>query len=260
MMSVYAAQVSSLKAGGVQVWASWLNLPDALLRQLEATLAPDERQRAARFVFARDRQAYIASRGILRNILAHYTQAAPEALVFDYNHEGKPVLAAGCGGDWLHFNVTHSAQLALYALRRGGAVGVDVEQMRDLEDLEALAESTFSAAETAALRSLPVYQHVEAFFTCWTRKEAFIKAVGKGLSYPLKDFDVSLRPGDPPRFLRIANEDSGSWSLAELRPADGFIGAVAVPAPKVSVHMGWWTVAGSMTGFSPAVPTGQQIG
>lgn len=260
MMSAHSTQASSFNAGGVQVWASWLNLPDALLRRLEATLSPDERQRAARFVFARDRQAYIASRGILRNILSQYTNFAPESLVFEYNYEGKPVLTAGCGGNWLHFNVTHSGQLALYALRQGGEVGVDVEQMRELEDLEALAESTFSAAETAALRALPAYQHVEAFFTCWTRKEAFIKAVGKGLSYPLKDFDVSLRPGDPPRFLRIANEDSGKWSLIELRPAVGFIGAVAVPAPEVSVHMGWWTVAGNVAGFSPAVPAGQQIG
>jgi 4'-phosphopantetheinyl transferase len=231
-----------LKPGVVQIWATWLDLPAYLRKQLEDTLAPDEHNRAMRMVFERDRQAHIASRGILRQILAQYLGVAPQSLVFQYNEQGKPSLADNCGGDWLNFNVSHSGSLVLYAFRLEGVVGIDVEKVREVEDMNQIAASTFSAVENLHFQSLPVPQQVEAFFNCWTRKEAFIKAVGTGLSYPLTSFDVTLRPDEPARFVRIEGESSDHWTLIDLRPYQGFIGAVAVPASEIEVQLDWWDV------------------
>lgn len=247
-----------LSAGVIQVWAARLDM-SAGQAQLAACLTPDEREQAARYVFARDRHAYIAARGTLRHILAAYTGLAPESLVFEYNHQGKPSLAPACGGDWLRFNLSHSGSLALYALRPDGDVGVDIEQVRKLDDLHAVAASTFSAAEKAALRALPDDQQTEGFFTAWTRKEAFIKAVGTGLSYPLKDFDVTLSPEEPARLLRIAGAAPGAWSLVGLRPATGYIGAVAAPVSGVTVQFGWWTAVQPDRNRVSAIPVGEMV-
>ncbi len=229
-----------LRPDVIQVWAVWLNCSDMELARLEAVLSPEERTRAAKFAFTRHRQAFIASRGILRNMLARYTGLEPEALDFDYNPYGKPLLLPGCGGNWLHFNVAHSASLALYAVRLGGAVGVDVEQSKTLEDMDQIAANTFSAAENAILQMLPDKERHEAFFACWTRKEALIKALGSGLSYPLKDFDVTLHPGEPARVTRIKDGKPEQWTLVDLRPTDGFVGAVAIPQANTTVQLDWW--------------------
>lgn len=227
----------------IQVWAAHLNCSAAELSALAAVLSTEERTRAAKFVFARDRHAYTAARGILRHILAQYTGFAPEALVFETNRYGKPFLHTDFGGARLHFNVSHSGALALYAIRATGEVGVDIEQVRPLDDLQAIAEHSFSRAENMDLQSVPAEQYEEAFFTCWTRKEAFIKAVGQGLSFSLQDFDVTLRPGEPTRFRRIAGAEPGGWSLFDLRPAAGYVAAVAVPAPSSKLQWGWWSPA-----------------
>jgi 4'-phosphopantetheinyl transferase len=229
-----------LEPNMIHVWAAWLNLPTVLLAKLEATLTADERERAARFVFDRDREAYIASRGILRKLIASYVGLAPEMLNFTYNKQGKPFLTSDCGGEWLNFNVSHANQLALYAFRSCGAVGIDVECVRDVVDMNQVAANTFSTAENLAWQSAPAFQRSEAFFNCWTRKEAFIKALGLGLSYPLANFDVTLHPHKPARFLRIEDEVVDEWSLVDLRPADGFIGAVAAPSPTFEVQLRWW--------------------
>ncbi len=228
------------QANTIHVWAAWLDLSSDTLAQLEVTLAPDEQAKAVRFVFDRDRQAYIESRGILRNLIASYVGLAPETLQFIYNKQGKPSLTFDCGGDWLNFNVTHSGQLALFAFRLCGDVGIDVEFVREVVDINQVAASTFSPAENLAWQTVPTAQRSEAFFNCWTRKEAFIKAVGLGLSYPLANFDVTLHPHKPARFLRIEGEVVHQWGLVDLCPADGFIGAVAVPTPAFEVELRWW--------------------
>jgi 4'-phosphopantetheinyl transferase len=229
-----------LQPNVIQVWAAWLNLPRTSLMKCELMLSADERERAGRFVFDRDRQSYMVARGILRQLIGRYVGLPPEMLNFAYNKQGKPFLNAECGGEWLNFNLAHSNQLALYAFCSGGVVGVDVECMRDVVDMKQVAASTFSTAENIAWQKVPMSQRSEAFFNCWTRKEAFIKAVGLGLSYPLGDFDVTLHPDKTPQFLRIEGETVCQWGLVDLRPADGFIGAVAAPLPAFEVQLRWW--------------------
>jgi 4'-phosphopantetheinyl transferase len=234
---------ASIELGVIQVWSARLDIHQDALVQLESVLSPDELVRADRFAFAGLRVRYIASRGILRCILAQYTGLNAPALRFDYNPQGKPALAVGYG-DRVSFNVSHSGDIALYAVRLDGAVGVDVEQARPLADLESIARSTFSAAEYAALMSLPAHQRVEAFFNCWTRKEAFIKAVGSGFAYPLASFDVTLRPHEPARLLRIEGGNALEWTLADLCPARGYAGAVAAPGAGLRIQlMGWWSLS-----------------
>jgi len=183
----------------VHVWRIALDRGDG--DSLRARLSSDELARAARFHFERDRTRFLVARAALREILAHYLGASPAEIAFVYGDHGKPALAPPHGD--LRFNLSHSHGLALCAVTRGREVGVDVERIRELDDLEDLARSVFSARELAALHRLPEPGLLAGFFTGWTRKEAFIKALGEGLSHPLKRFDVSLEPGRPARLERI---------------------------------------------------------
>ncbi len=148
---------------------------------------------------------------------------------FAYTTYGKPLLADETGASGLRFNLTHSHGLALLAVTRGREIGVDVERIRDNLEGEKLAERFFSPREVAALRSLPPELRREAFFHCWTRKEAYIKAVGKGLSLPLDQFDVTLHPGEPAALLatRHDSEEAQRWSMRSLAPGEGYVGALA---------------------------------
>jgi 4'-phosphopantetheinyl transferase len=197
---------------------------------LATTLSPDERLRAERFRDDLDKTRYIVCRGFLRGLLARYTQIDPSDLEFAYGEHGKPVLAEACRSKALQFNVAHSHQLALYALTRERSVGVDVEQVRPLADAARVAAHYFSARENAALRALPESARTEAFYACWTRKEAYLKARGSGLAEPLDQFDVSLAPGVPARLLcvRRAPGEVKRWHMQTLSPAPGYIGALVV--------------------------------
>ncbi len=214
----------------VHVWSAELNAPPAQLERFWQILSPDERDRANRFRFERDKNYYVATRGWLRTLLGRYLDAAPDGLRFDYGEQGKPFLAASTGADGLQFNVSHAHGAALLAFCRGTAVGVDVEKIRPLSDAAAVAARFFSERENRAFNAVPPDRQEEAFFTCWTRKEAFIKAVGEGLSYPLSQFDVTLKPGEPARFLQIRGSaaEAAEWMLFGLRPLPEYIGAVAV--------------------------------
>lgn len=236
-------QVFPIEYKLIQVWAVRLNCSVAQRASLKAVLSAEERARAEKFVFPRDQQAYMVARGTLRNILSAHTGFPPETVVFETNQYGKPSLHPNCGGEWIHFNVAHSGSLALYAIRAAGEVGVDIEQIRPLDDLRAIAASTFSRAEYFDLQSLPQHQYQEAFFNCWTRKEAFIKAIGQGLSYGLQNFDVTLRPDEPARIRHIAGASPREWSLIDLRPAAGYAAAIAAPGPNLKVRLRWWNPA-----------------
>jgi 4'-phosphopantetheinyl transferase len=222
----------------VHVWRATLEHPAGYIQRLAQTLSEDERQRAGRFRFERDRWRYIVGRGLLRAILGRYLDLAPEQLRFRYGPRGKPALAEMLGeseGE-LCFNVAHSHELALYAVARGRGVGVDIEYVRPIDELEQMAERFFSLSEVAVLQALPSDQKQEAFFNCWTRKEAYIKAVGDGLSRPLDQFGVSLAPGEPAKLLSVAGDpdEAGRWSIQALAPASGYVAALAVAG-----H-GWW--------------------
>jgi 4'-phosphopantetheinyl transferase len=177
----------------------------------------------------------------LRSILAHYLDCQPAQVRFVYAAHGKPMLA---GATDLRFNLTHSHGLALLAVTRGREIGVDVEHIRDDIDREPLAERFFSPVEVAALRSLAVELRREAFYRCWTRKEAFIKAVGKGLALPLDRFDVTLGPDEPAALLATHYDPSEAmrWSMHNLTPGKGFAGALTVEGHSWRLWCGHWSV------------------
>lgn len=221
----------SLGRDEIHVWRADLDRPPAAPGALSDVLDLEERRRAARFVFERHRRRFVVARGVLRHILARYLPVRPAELLFEANEYGKPSLPAGAGGAApLHFNVSHSSGLALYALSSDVEVGVDVERVREDMATAEIAERFFSPGEVRAFRGLPPQLRTEAFFNCWTRKEAYIKALGKGLSHPLDLFTVSLAPGRPAALLDDETDPSevGRWSLRELQIDPGYAAALAV--------------------------------
>ncbi|HJQ31620.1 MAG TPA: 4'-phosphopantetheinyl transferase superfamily protein [Pyrinomonadaceae bacterium] len=212
----------------VHVWRALLDAPEVRVRRLLELLAPDERERAARFHFERDRRRFTVARGLLRGILGGYLNSAPEALRFVYGAQGKPALVAEQNPGGLRFNVSHSEGVALFAFARGREVGVDVERVSSRVSCEEIAGRFFSPGEVARLRALPAELREAAFFDCWTRKEAYIKARGEGLSLPLDGFDVSLGPGEPTALLanRLDPAEVARWSLRALAPWPGVAAAV----------------------------------
>lgn len=218
-----------LAADEVHVWRVELAHIAPAEQRWEPILSADERTRAARFHFSRDRQRYTATRALLRTILAGYTSSDPKELVFHYSKTGKPSLNSG-DGRAVDFNVSHSGQVALLAFTRGRRVGVDVEQVRENFDHEAIAGRFFSRQEQGQLAALPSAERYKGFFRCWTRKEAYIKAEGSGLSLPLHQFDVCLGPGAG-SLLLATRPDSGEaarWKLCEVPAGDGYVAALCV--------------------------------
>lgn len=214
----------------VHVWRASLAQPSAVQQQLAALLSADERDRAARFHFARDRRRFTAGRGILRLLVARYLAIDPAHVLFEYGRHGKPALAAVQRAGDLRFNLAHSGECALLAFARGREVGVDVEQPRPVDNMAQVVARTFSGAEQAALRALPDSAQQQAFFTCWTRKEAYIKARGTGLALPLDSFDVALDPQAPARLLATRDEPGAAqqWTLCALAPGAGLVAALGV--------------------------------
>ncbi len=214
----------------VHVWRATLDQTPSQIESFLHNLAADEQARAEKFYFERDRERFIVARGVLRAILGGYLNRTPECLSISYSSRGKPALAEQSGGDAIRFSVSHSQGVALYAVTRGREVGIDLERIRfDLAVAE-IAERFFSQREALTLRTLPTEVHRQAFFNCWTRKEAYIKARGEGLSLPLDQFDVSLAPGEPAAILGTQRGPSEAcrWSLQELIPGAGYVAALAV--------------------------------
>jgi 4'-phosphopantetheinyl transferase len=226
-----------LVPGEIHVWSARLDSAGPLLERLAATLSVDETARANRFFFARDRNAFIVARGILRQLLASYLHRAPTDLQFAYQPRGKPFLAPPSLDTPLEFNIAHSHGLALMAFSLGPALGVDVEFVRSDFASEEIAERYFAPQEVAELLSLPPAQRPEGFFYGWTRKEAYVKALGDGLQIPLASFRVSLTPSQP-AVLECA--DSGSWSLHSLSPAVDFAGALVAEGKDRLVRCWNW--------------------
>lgn len=212
-----------LGAGDVHLWRASLACDAPVLSRLETTLSSDETARANRFVYAKDRNHFVAARGILRQLLGAYLLLPPAELRFRYGNLGKPALDAIASDSDLQFNLSHSGGLAIYGFSLGRRIGVDVEQIRPQLAGEDIAGRYFAAREVAELQALPTHLRAEGFFLCWTRKEAYIKAHGAGLSLPLDSFTVSLTPG---RAAHLQSDDSDQWSLCSLEPGPGFVGAM----------------------------------
>lgn len=221
-------------AGEVHLWAIRLDPPRARVAALRRLLTPDETARADRFHFERHRRRFTVGRGCLRELLGGYLGRAPDSLRFAYGEKGKPVLtgSAPAASAGLDFNLSNSHELALAAVAVGTALGVDLEHLRPMPDALEIAERFFSPAERRILAAVPAARRDEAFFNCWTRKEAYLKAVGDGLTAPLDRFDVTLEPGEPARFLAIEGDPGAAkrWSLFHLWPAPAYLGALAIPA------------------------------
>ena len=248
-----APDALNLLAGEVQVWRAGLDVDPAALGRWRETLSAEEQARAGRFHSPADRDRYTAGRGILRALLARYLGTPAGDFRFCLNAHGKPGLASGSGTADLHFNISHSHGLALFAFTLGREVGVDLELVRPTLRDDRLAERFFSPQEVAALRALPESAQKEAFFHCWTRKEAYIKARGAGLSINLASFAVSLAP-DPFTHLPIIGNDgpeAGRWWLRALAPGEGYVGAVAAEGADWSLTMWQWLSPGGI--MSPTV-------
>ncbi len=218
----------ALAANEIHVWRAPLDVPLSTIQVLQPVLNPEELTKAERFRFAKDRDRYIVGRGVLRMLLARYVQQPPEGLSFAYNQYGKPTLSNLPEGKSLEFNISHSHDLALFAFTSIGPLGVDVEYMREDIDYEQLAQHFFSVQENASLQSLPRTMWRQAFYNCWTRKEAYIKARGEGLAIPLDQFDVSLKPGELAALLSSRESDVANWTFQELLPGADYGGALAI--------------------------------
>ena len=228
----------------VHVWRVALNQPAPQVQNLWQTLVAEERVRAMRFYFPRDREDFIVARGVLRALLGGYLKRHPSELCFSYSSYGKPALTTESGGATLCFNLSHSHGLALYAIAHRRRLGIDVEWIRpDLAD-EQIAKYFFSPREIAALCALPHELQTEAFFLCWTRKEAYIKARGEGLSFPPDQFEVSLIPGEPATLLCTQGDphEAARWSLQELVPGPGYVAALAVEGHHWRLQCWQWSV------------------
>ncbi len=221
----------------VHVWCGNLDLSESLMDQFKNSLSEDELNRANRFYFLKDKHRFVAARGILRKILSFYLGVEPNALLFQYSQHGKPSLHPNSNdlifpfkSSEVKFNVSHSNLIALFGITKYRQIGIDVEYAKDFADADKIAERFFSFQENLVFQRLPQEQKITAFYHCWTRKEAFIKAIGEGLSYPLGQFEVSFLPSEKPRIKHINNDQNQGkrWSLKALIPFPGYIGAIAV--------------------------------
>lgn len=227
-----APSVLAFPIGRIDVWKVRLDEP-AKSRSDTGILAPDEVARASRFHFEKDQIHFIRCRSALRGLLADYLVIPAPEIRFEYLTGGKPQLAPEQNPRALQFNVSHSAGVALIAVGSEGRLGVDIEKIRNNTDTTSLAERFFSLRERAGLKALPDHLRVPGFFACWTRKEAFLKATGNGLSFPLADFSVSTHPDLDPVLHDISGNAEGGkqWFLADLSAAEGYRATVAVDAP-----------------------------
>jgi 4'-phosphopantetheinyl transferase len=207
-----AGQPSPLKMHDVHVWHASLDQPSAVIERVHQWLSADERQRAARFRLERHRNRFVVGRGLLRNLLGCYLNVDPGDVRLAYRAHGKPYLA----DPKLHFNLAHSQALVLYAFTSQLEVGVDVEHIAPLPEADQIAARFFSPEECATLNTLPQEQKAEGFFTCWTRKEAYIKALTTGLSESLGQIHVWP-------FARLPQ-----WLIKTFSPSDAYIASLAI--------------------------------
>ena len=218
----------------VHIWRTTVDWAPASLMRLKQLLSSDERARVDRFFFEKDQRSHLVSRGWLRVLLGRYLDVPADQLAFEYGTHGKPRLAGHATLSShqapLQFNVSHSGELVLIAVTAGRTLGVDVERIRPDTNTMELAERFFSAHECAVLARLPPAQQHDAFFNGWSRKEAFIKACGMGLSMPLDSFDVSLVPDEPAQLIatRPDAEEARRWNMRAFDVVEGYKAALVV--------------------------------
>ncbi len=228
----------ALPNNAVHIWRANLQPSPAHLNTLTTLLSTDERERAQNFKFAQHRDHFIAARGTLRTLLGRYLETPPQNLHFAYNDHGKPTLR---DAEHLHFNLSHSRDLALYAIAHNRRLGIDIEYARrPVNDMQ-LAERFFSKMEVAALKEVPQAHRAEAFFNCWTRKEAYLKARGEGITVRLDSFAVTLKPNDPAALLQCDRfpAEVNRWTLHALCPQPDYIAALCIEGTPTLHNWQW---------------------
>lgn len=234
-----------LAANEIDIWLIDLAGSEEGVQRCRCLLSLDEVQRANRFHFEKHRRRFAIARAAMRHILSRYAGLAPEKLVFSYGPKGKPELAGGLEESGIRFNLSHSSELALLAVTHGLVVGADIEWINAEFASEKVAERFFSACEVDALRALPRTERVEAFFSCWTRKEAYIKALGEGLSVPLDSFAVAFGPGVPAALLHVKVDPMEvlRWSMYNLEAPEGYKAALVVEGKDHQLRRLEWDCA-----------------
>ena len=231
-----------LSANQVHLWRAPLDLPMEQSQALERFLTSDERERADRLVVKRIRNNFITARAALRNLLSLYVCVPPSELRFRYTNHGKPILVYPKAS--VQFNVSHSNDLAVFALTENYSIGVDVEYLnrRSVVDRMKIAQRLFSSADFSLLKALPQCQQNNAFLECWTRKEAIVKAIGKGLDWPLNQFDVTIGPDEPPELLTTRWDPSEAkyWSLTSIHPGPDYVGTLALRGKNIRLACWEW--------------------
>ncbi len=219
--------------GAIDLWIADFHHAKSPSADYSRLLSEDELARASHFQFDHLTAFYVFCRGTLRRILSGYLTVPASSIKFQYGDKGKPFVATQTG---LQFNVSHAGDLFVCAVSSGPAIGVDVEQIRTMEDMPAIAAQFFAPAEQRHLAGIAERDRTHAFYQCWTRKEAVIKATGEGISRPLDSFEVSFGPGAAPRLIRFDEDNSPSWQMDSFEPGSGYIGAVTSPGTWNSIR------------------------
>lgn len=229
-------------ADELHVWSSRLDRDDDSVGNLYRILSADEQERAQRFRFERDRRRFIAAKGTLRQLLSLYLKQDPSRIQFLHNPFGKPDLELSAHSSGISFNMSHSHEVAVYVIADGCPVGIDVEFMDTSKADLSLAKNFFSPFEIRELMRLPAEDRPRAFLACWTRKEAYIKARGEGLSIPLNCFDVSLAPGEPAALLesRHESDNAAHWRLYDINLGRDYVAALAARGRSFDLCLRYW--------------------
>lgn len=220
--------------GSIDLWIADFHHAKNSFADHSRLLSEDELARARQFRFDHLTAFYIFCRGTLRRILSDYLAVPADSIRFQYGDKGKPFVATQTG---LQFNVSHAGDLFVCAVSSGLAIGVDVEQIRPMEDMPAIAAQFFAPAEQRKLAGIAEEDRTHAFYQCWTRKEAVIKATGEGISRPLDSFEVSFGPGATPCLTRFDDDLSPSWKMDSFEPCPGYLGAVTSPGAWNSIRV-----------------------
>jgi 4'-phosphopantetheinyl transferase len=232
----------------IHVWTLHLEAPQLLAPMFEPILSADEKNRAAHFRFEHPRNLFVSARGALRCLLGRYLDIHPARIRFKYGSKGKPALASNAS---IEFNTTHSGHMAAFAFTVGCQIGIDLEQVRPLHDALEIANRYFCSDEAAEIVALPPNEQERSFFLCWTRKEAYIKAIGDGLSAPLHEFRVTIKSSEPARLVHLAREEKAAqeWTLHDLRLDPNYASAVAYRDRRRTLCIIPIVDAGELTGL-----------